>query len=69
MGEEELFHTHASTHEGPLEEIEEGPLVERLRRLEWPAVDPELRQRSWNRFEKLMADLDGSGSSPRDGNR
>ena len=62
MGEEELFDTHAPAPSGALEESEEGPLVERLRQLEWPTVDPELRQRSWQRFQKLMADLDGSDS-------
>ena len=59
MGEEELFHTHAPTHGRALDDSEEGPLVERLRHLEWPAVDPDLRQRSWERFQKLMGDLEG----------
>jgi hypothetical protein len=35
---------------------DEDPLVDRLRRLAWPTVDPELRERCWEDFQRLLAD-------------
>jgi hypothetical protein len=42
---------------------EHGPLVERLRRLEWPPVDPEFRERAWERFQELWAELERRGET------
>jgi hypothetical protein len=50
----------------PIEE-ERGPLVERLRRLEWPPVDPAYRQRCWESFQERIAEngsADGDGAEP-----
>jgi hypothetical protein len=35
---------------------EGGPLVDRLRRLEWPTVDADFRQRSWEQFKQLIGE-------------
>jgi hypothetical protein len=57
--EEEHLETDPPPSSGdPEVEEEEGPLVERLRHLEWPSVDPEIRQRAWERFQELMAKMD-----------
>jgi hypothetical protein len=46
---------------------ENGPLVDRLRNLQWPEVDPDLRERSWEQFQRMIdqgaakADPDGDG--------
>jgi hypothetical protein len=34
-------------------ENEESPLVRRLRTLKWPDVPPGLRERSWQKFQRL----------------
>jgi hypothetical protein len=68
MGKEERF--DGDTHEFPSAEggeEEDATLVERLRRMNWPAVDPELRQRSWERFQQLVAGRrEGSEDEPDD---
>jgi hypothetical protein len=45
--------------EDPLLKAEEGPLVERLRHLEWPPVESDLRERSWERFKQIVAENEG----------
>jgi len=57
MGKEERL--EGDTHEFPAAnggEEDDAALVERLRRMDWPTVDPELRRRSWERFQQLVAD-------------
>jgi hypothetical protein len=54
MGEHERFQTEGfSADDDGLEE--DGPLVDRLRRLQWPNVDDDTRQRSWERFQRILA--------------
>lgn len=56
MGEEERFEIQPGGL-SPEDEADEenAALVDRLRRMQWPTVDPELRQRSWERFQKMVA--------------
>jgi hypothetical protein len=45
-------------------DAEADVLAERLRRLEWPSVDNEVRDRCWEQFNQRMASLDGETTSP-----
>ena len=61
MSKRDAFETDMTPSDDPLAEAEKGPLVERLRHLEWPPVAPDLRERGWERFKKLMAEKEREG--------
>ncbi len=51
-------------------DLEDDELVGRLRRLEWPTVDPEFRQRCWEEFTRRaeregLWDLRADGPPPK----
>jgi hypothetical protein len=64
MGKEERF--ESEIHESPPAEEEDAALVDRLRRMKWPTVDPELRHRSWERFQQLVDARRERGEDPAD---
>ena len=45
---------------------DDDPLVSRLRSLEWPGVDPELRERCWEDFVRRLEDPDAAPSRERE---
>jgi hypothetical protein len=59
VSERDPFETGVTPADDPLVEAEDGPLVERLRQLDWPPVEPTLRERSWERFKRLMEEKEG----------
>jgi hypothetical protein len=59
VNERDASETDVTASEDPLLDAEDGPLVERLRHLEWPPVEPELRERGWEQFKQLMKEKEG----------
>jgi hypothetical protein len=57
VGEEERLEID-DVPSGDERQDEGGPLVDRLRRLEWPTVDADFRQRSWEQFKELIGEAD-----------